>query len=1472
MITSRLFRQLALAFAGAMVGVSAFAQPAFSPSPVAFPDTPTNTTSGSITVTVSNPGVSPLTISSLSFAGGGAGFSIATHNCGSSIAPSGSCQVSITFTPTSIGAKTDTFYVTTPIEGVTLQGNGVGKVCQFVPSSGAWNVASNWGGDCAGSFVPGSDDRAEISGGKTVTLPLGNTTIGDLYFGGATIQGADSTSFGSTLELFEANPIAWASGNYNFTNMTLSVNRPTTTLFAISGTMVLTNAVLDVAIGTQVRLASSTLDGADGRIHNNGRVGLDGNMSLVTSTSKLQNLANGKVSVGSSMSISGAGLIDNAGSIEVDPSVTLTLADATKFTQSLTGALQGSGTVSAVSQTLTIDAGELGGSLTLNVGEVHNHGTIRPTGATRNTLGNILITGKLTNATDGVIEILAQSTTGYSSVTAQGTGTTLAGELSIIPINSFVPLVGNAITPVQHAGATGTFGAVTTTGVVPWLPTYNASNVTVTAAAPSSLNISVSAVNFGNVPAGFSAPLRTVTLTNPGAVPIVFASNFGLLDVSYGSSNEFNVIGGAGSCEGLTLTQGNSCTITVSFFPSSAFGSDSFDLVDLLLQGTNASAFSPSSVIVSGNAVTSVLSSTPTILSFANTSVGTASLKQTVTINNSALFPLTISTTSNTPGEFGHYANTCTIGGTIPAQGSCTIDVDFSPLTSSTPGLYNGTLDITTDFGPLIIDLDGTATAYAVAAAPTSLTFGSVAVGSSSSSQVITFTNSGAGTANIESFSTIGPDFTIGSGTCSPASAFGPGTCTASVTFTPQTAGAKSVSLSLNHRSSTGPSITLSGTAIPATVGISPASFTFANTVVGAQSAPQTFTITNNTGVANSVARSVGVNFIMSNDTCVVVPDGGTCTLDVIYQPVNLGSHVGALSITIGAQSNSASLSGLGVAAGVAPAISSGTPSAGTVGQAYNFSFAATGTTPITWSLVSGSLPPGLTLNASTGAVTGTPTSAGTFAFTISASNVAGLVNLSTAISVAPAISSIMSLSTNTLSFGSQNVGVTSAAQVVTITNTGTGPFSVLSFSGIGDFNYTSDCPLSSALLQPNASCNLNVTFTPLVAGAAVGRISVNNNAAQQGTNGNGINLSGTGVTVPRANIVVNPSAGLNFGDQAVGSRSAPVVVFVSNTGQAVLELQSVVTTGTSFSVGIPSAADNPRGHPLCVTGNTVAPGASCAMAVTFGPAGIGALTGRIAITHNATPTGGTGTTNINLTGNGTQVREPLIRVGGTLAFGDQIVGTASDAQAAFITNIGTATLNVTGLTITPTTFNTSATDFTVSGSCGALAPNASCAVGVSFTPTGSVGPKGANLTIVSDATNAPTSTIAVLGNAIPAPAPKVQLNPTTVGFGSVLRGTLHATTTLKVTNSGQLPLTISRVDGIPNATGYSPVSNDCLRTIGVGDFCTIVIRFTPNGPGPQRGELSIISNAPTSPDRVPLTGSGCTLVSPTFRFFVSSC
>jgi len=57
----------------------------------------------------------------------------------------------------------------------------------------------------------------------------------------------------------------------------------------------------------------------------------------------------------------------------------------------------------------------------------------------------------------------------------------------------------------------------------------------------------------------------------------------------------------------------------------------------------------------------------------------------------------------------------------------------------------------------------------------------------------------------------------------------------------------------------------------------------------------------------------------------------------------------------------------------------------GAVGTLYSATFAASGLSRITWSITAGALPGGLRLNASRGVITGTPTAAGTFNFTVMA-------------------------------------------------------------------------------------------------------------------------------------------------------------------------------------------------------------------------------------------------------------------------------------------------------------------------------------------------------------------------------------------------------------------------------------------------------------------------------------------------------
>ena len=86
------------------------------------------TTSVAQTVTLTNSGTAPLSLSSIAITGANAGDFAETNNCGATVAVLASCQINVTFTPTAVGARsaTLTFTDNTPNSPQTanLTGNG----------------------------------------------------------------------------------------------------------------------------------------------------------------------------------------------------------------------------------------------------------------------------------------------------------------------------------------------------------------------------------------------------------------------------------------------------------------------------------------------------------------------------------------------------------------------------------------------------------------------------------------------------------------------------------------------------------------------------------------------------------------------------------------------------------------------------------------------------------------------------------------------------------------------------------------------------------------------------------------------------------------------------------------------------------------------------------------------------------------------------------------------------------------------------------------------------------------------------------------------------------------------------------------------------------------------------------------------------------------------------------------------------
>lgn len=128
----------------------------------------------------------------------------------------------------------------------------------------------------------------------------------------------------------------------------------------------------------------------------------------------------------------------------------------------------------------------------------------------------------------------------------------------------------------------------------------------------------------------------------------------------------------------------------------------------------------------------------------------------------------------------------------------------------------------------------------------------------------------------------------------------------------------------------------------------------------------------------------------------------------------------------------------------------------------------------------------------------------------------------------------VVSLSTASVNFGNQNVGVQSGAMSVMVTNTGNAPLTGLTPSFVGannsDFAQVNNCPNS---LAATAGCAINVRFTPGALGASSATMQIADNA---GNSPQLVALSGTGIltatqllfsTAPPVSIVAGSSIGV---------------------------------------------------------------------------------------------------------------------------------------------------------------------------------------------------------------------------------------------------------------------------------------------------------------------------------------------------------
>ena len=197
------------------------------------------------------------------------------------------------------------------------------------------------------------------------------------------------------------------------------------------------------------------------------------------------------------------------------------------------------------------------------------------------------------------------------------------------------------------------------------------------------------------------------------------------------------------------------------------------------------------------------------------------------------------------------------------------------------------------------------------------LDFGTVAEGSTSQSQNVTFTNTGSASISLGALAIIGGNgqFQVSGSTCSGTVQAG-GNCSIGFTFAPTSPGEQMASLAVTDETGGSPqTVSLQGIGIqPITV--TPNQLSFGTLAVGTTSVPESVMITNNTTTSLAIQQpSVSGPFSVSSNACVgSFASGAGCDIGITFSPVTSGTATGTLSITDGAASSvqTVALTGIG--------------------------------------------------------------------------------------------------------------------------------------------------------------------------------------------------------------------------------------------------------------------------------------------------------------------------------------------------------------------------------------------------------------------------------------------------------------------------------------------------------------------------------------------------------------------------------
>jgi Domain of unknown function DUF11/Divergent InlB B-repeat domain/NHL repeat len=393
---------------------------------------------------------------------------------------------------------------------------------------------------------------------------------------------------------------------------------------------------------------------------------------------------------------------------------------------------------------------------------------------------------------------------------------------------------------------------------------------------------------------------------------------------------------------------------------------------------------------------TSGVTVAPPSLTFASQTVLTTSAPLSVTVTNNGTTTVNFSGFATAGPDAEDFSvplptsgSMCSPTGTLAAKSSCTINVLFTPQAT---GTRTATLNVSDNAtgSPQTVALSGTGTAPlgSIVISPTSLTFASQVVGTTSATQTVTVSNNGNVSVTFTSIATTG-DFSGATTAQCPSIAVDAATCTFQIAFKPTAAGTRTGAITFTDNATGSPqTVTLTGTATngPATVTVSPTSLTFASQTVNSTSPAQNVTVTNTgtgpvTFTSFSITGGSSSSYALASGTNACNPTGtlaanASCTIGVTFTPTATGELVAILSIADNATGSPqlVSLNGTGNNSPVIITIPPGGSATGTAtpgGTAF-FGLQITGAPDVTGTVQLGCLPstPTITCNVIPSSIT----------------------------------------------------------------------------------------------------------------------------------------------------------------------------------------------------------------------------------------------------------------------------------------------------------------------------------------------------------------------------------------------------------------------------------------------------------------------------------------------------------------------